>query len=246
VAVGDRTIEMPVHILTPPGADSSTPVLIASGGIDTWKMDLHPMLVALSLGLNASVVGFEHPGVGELTDVPLTPSGADLVDQVVAFARTLTSGRVGHFGLSFGGYFSASTGLRGVVDAAIVLGGPVTTRSFGEENLRRLLFGMEDIFGNATGFDRKPSTAALAEIASQFPLDALLEESSSSPMLVINGDADIHVPPSDTSVFAGRSQTVTHLIPGGSHCGLNKLNELMPIVIGWGRQALTGISAPSL
>jgi esterase FrsA len=238
VRVGDASIDVPVHILTPPGTDNTTPVLIASGGIDTWKMDLHPMLVSLALGIGAIVVGFDHPGVGELTDTPLTPESVAVVDQLVAFARTLSAGRIGHFGLSFGGYFSAWSGLRGIVDAAIVLGGPVTQNSFSEENLRSLLFGMEDIFGNAVGFDHKPTTPEVISVASRFPLDSLLGGSDQAEMLVVNGDADIHVPPSDTLVFEGRDRTTTKLISGGSHCALNKLDELMPVLISWGRTAL--------
>ncbi|WP_158862265.1 alpha/beta hydrolase [Leifsonia sp. AG29] len=233
-------IDVPVHVLTPPDATDQTPVLIASGGIDTWKLDLHQMLIALSQASNARIVAFDHPGVGELTDTPLTPTSYKIVDQIVGYARTLTRGRVGHFGLSFGGYFSASSGLRGVVDAAIVLGGPVTLRSFGEQNLAGLLFGMEGILGNALGFDHAPSTAELTRAASGLALDDLLIEQNQSRMLVVNGDADVHVPPSDAHIFEGRDRTTVSLIRGAGHCAIDKMDELMPILTTWTRHALAG------
>jgi esterase FrsA len=234
----DQTVEVPVHILSPHGARPDTPVLIASGGIDTWKMDLHPLFVGLALGANLRVVSFEHAGVGELTNTPMTPDSREIVDGLIAFARTLTTGRVGHFGLSFGGYFAASTGLRGVADAAIVVGGPVSSASFGPEHASKLMYGMDDIFGNAVGFHAKPDPDTLIEVSCTFALDELLRTDHNCPMLVINGDADIHVPVEDTRIFEGRRRSRVVIIPGGSHCALNKTDQVVPILIDWATRAL--------
>jgi esterase FrsA len=152
----EAVVEVPVHVLSPADAGADTPVLIASGGIDTWKMDLHPMWEALALGAKVRIVAFEHAGVGELTHIPMAPDTQEIICGLLDFARTLTTGKVGHFGLSFGGYFSAQTGLRGDADAAVVLGGPVTSATFGPEHAKNLLFGMADIVGNAVGFTAKP------------------------------------------------------------------------------------------
>ena len=39
VAGQSDEVQVPVHILSHPEADASRPVLIGSGGVDTWKMD---------------------------------------------------------------------------------------------------------------------------------------------------------------------------------------------------------------
>jgi esterase FrsA len=226
-------VEVPVHVLSEPGASDDTPVLIASGGIDTWKMDLHPMWLALVLGAGVRVVAFDHPGVGELTHIPMSPGTAEIVDGLISFARTLTRGKVGHFGLSFGGYFAARSGLRQLVDAAVVLGGPVSSASFGAENARKLLFGMNHIFGNAVGFSAIPTIEQIIEVSESFAMDDLLTKGTNSPTLVINGDADVHVPVADVTIFEGRPTTHVHLIPGGTHCAMNKLDQLLPILTTW-------------
>jgi esterase FrsA len=89
----------------------------------------------------------------------MTPETTEIVDGLVRFARTLTTGKVGHLGISRGGYFSAHSGLTQVVDAAVVVGGPITSE-FSSDNLGRLLHGMKDIFGNAAGFTSPPPTSS--------------------------------------------------------------------------------------
>jgi esterase FrsA len=94
-------VEVPVHILSAPDATKDTPVLVVTGGVDTWKMDLHKMWVFYALNAKVRVVAADHPGTGELTHVPMTADSTDVIDQVVAFARTLTTGKVGQLGMSF-------------------------------------------------------------------------------------------------------------------------------------------------
>jgi alpha-beta hydrolase superfamily lysophospholipase len=58
--------------------------------------------------------------------------------------------------------------------------------------------------------------------------DELLATQDNCPMLVINGDADVHVQIADTKVFNGRPNTQAEVIPGGSHCAVNKLDQIKP------------------
>jgi esterase FrsA len=230
-------VEVPVHVLNGRDATDATPVLLASGGIDGWKMDLHELWVSHVLAAEVRVVAFDIPGTGELSHLPLTHDSTEVVAGLVAFARTLTTGKVGHLGLSFGGYFAAHSGLSRLVDAAVVVGGPVSS-SFGSERLPALMYGMRDIFGNACGFTAIPTDDELASAAAAFPLDDLLATDTNSSMLVINGDADVHVPISDTKVFENRPDTDVQLIPGGSHCAVNKLDELLAATNTWLTTAL--------
>ena len=225
-------VEVPLHILAEPDATESTPVLVVTGGIDTWKMDLHQMWVAYALNAHVRVVACDIPGTGELTHVPLTADSTAIIDQVVAFAHTLTTGRVGQLGMSFGGYFSAQSGLTGIVDAAVVVGGPVLN-AFTADNVDRLIYGMRDIFANALGFTCVPTNEEVADIAKTFQMGDLLDRSTNCPMLVINGDQDAHIPLADTQLFEGRLDTEVEIVAGGTHCAANKLEHVITTNFQW-------------
>jgi esterase FrsA len=163
----------------------------------------------------------------------MKPDTTQIVDGLIGFARTRTKGKIGHIGWSFGGYFSAATGLQHKVDAAIVIGGPTSSLTFSEHNARNLICGMDDIFGNAVGFHFKPDIAALVAALEPFALDDLPRTSANAPMLVINGDHDPYVPSGDTTIFDGHRDTTDVLIPEGTHCAFNKLDLVLPLVSEW-------------
>jgi esterase FrsA len=149
------TVSTPVHLFSVTGQYASAPVLIYTGGVDTYKMGLHAIYVTLAQRLGITILGFDISGTGEST-IPLSVKGDELVLGIVNEARKLGNGKVAHLGFSFGGNFSAMTGLSGAVDAAIVLGGPVD-KAWGKENAQNLPFGMPGIIGNDMGFDKEPS-----------------------------------------------------------------------------------------
>jgi len=224
------TTAAPVHLLTPFDLPADGPVVIASGGVDTWKMDLHGLMVMLALGLRVRVLAFDIAGTGE-SSVPMTGSGgAEIVHGLVAHARTLGNGVVAHVGISMGGYYSARSGLAGEVDAAVVLGGPVEAAFAGAGPSQ---FGMDGIIGNALGFDQPPGPEELLARLAEFSLRPLLDQGGNAPMLVINGADDVHVPQHDTLVFQGRRDTAVELIPGTGHCAVTKLPEVFSTVLGW-------------
>jgi esterase FrsA len=154
----DARTSLPVHMLSAPTLSPSAPVLIASGGVDTWKMDFHLLFAVLALSTGAHVLAFDIPGTGE-AGVPLSRENTAIIDGLIGAARDLGNGRVAHFGLSMGGYFSAYSGLAGIVDAAVVLGGPVEA-AFAPD--RKWEFGMADIVGNAAGLDHQLTDGELA------------------------------------------------------------------------------------
>jgi esterase FrsA len=224
----DGTTDVTYHLLTPPGW--AGPVLMASGGVDTWKVDLHAFFENLALRTGMAVLAFDIPGTGE-SRVPMTATdGPEVIRGLVADARKIGDGYVAHLGLSMGGYFAARSGLAGEVDAAIVIGGPVE-RAF--DTSRTYVHGMRGIVGNAMGFDREPSDADLAPIWPAFDLRPLLDRDDNAPMLVINGADDVHVPQHDTLVFQGRRDTEVHLIPDAGHCATPKLSEAVRIMLAW-------------
>ncbi|MFJ6657123.1 alpha/beta hydrolase [Streptomyces sp. NPDC091377] len=236
------TVRVPVHVLAAPGLPDDAPVTLASGGVDTWKMDLHALFVALALRTGTRIMAFDLPGTGETSDIPMTHDGGnEVVEGLIAEARAVGNGQVAHLGLSMGGHYSARTGLAGTVDAAIDLGGPVETaftpgRSFA--------FGMEGIVGNALGLDELPSPDRMGARFSAFDLRPLLDQDINAPMLVINGADDVHVPQHDTLVFEGRRDTRVHLLPDTGHCAVTKMPEVMALTCDWLQRTL-GIDGAS-
>ncbi|MFD8320416.1 alpha/beta hydrolase [Kitasatospora purpeofusca] len=222
---------VPVHLMAAPGLPADAPVVLASGGVDSWKTDLHGMWEQLALTLPARLLLFDLAGTGETAHLPMTPDGgAEVIAGLVAFARTIGNGKVGHFGISMGGYYSARTGLTGAVDASVVLGGPVE-RSFAPG--RGFAFGMDGIVGNALGFDALPGTAEREAAFAAFDLRALLDLDANGPMLVVNGTEDVHVPVEDTLVFEGRRETAVVLIPDTGHCAISRFGEAMAVITPW-------------
>ncbi|HTQ16846.1 alpha/beta hydrolase [Mycobacterium sp.] len=225
------TVEVPVHVYSADGDYASRPVLIASGGVDTWKMDIHPWWVGFTMGAGVTTLAFDHPGTGE-TAVPLDGHADEVIRGIADYARTLGNGRVGHFGVSFGGNFSAMSGLAGIVDAAVDLGGPVD-HAFDAENVQRLPYGMHDIVGNAMHWDHSPTLDELSTGLAQLRRRDLLAQQRNSAMLVINGADDYFIPQSDTLVFQGRPNTEVHLIEDTGHVAMSKAPEVVPKIIAW-------------
>jgi esterase FrsA len=237
VPYGGADVEVPVHLYSATGDYPSSPVLLMSAGVDTWKMDVHGMLLAAAQQSGATVIAFDMPGTGEIAHVPLNAAADEVVLGLVAAARGIGNGRLGYIAFSFGGNFSAMTGLRGAVDAAVNDGGPVKD-SFTSEHLGQLPYGMFDIVGNAIGFNAKPTLDELLAAAAQLSRAALLEQPDNSPMLVVNGADDYFVPQSDTLVFQGRPHTEVHLIDGTGHVCVSKLDTVLPMMLAWLRQQL--------
>ena len=124
------------------------------------------------------------------------------------------------------------SGLSGIVDAAVDLGGPVVG-AFEAKNVRKLPYGMHDILGNAMHWDHSPTLEELRAGLEQLNRHELLAQRRNSAMLVINGADDYFVPQSDTLIFQGRPNTEVHLIEGTGHCAMSKAPEVVPQIIAW-------------
>jgi esterase FrsA len=223
--------DVAVHLYSADGKYAERPVLIASGGVDTWKMDIHPWWVGLTQGAALTTLAFDHPGTGE-TAIPLDEHADEVIRGLADYARTLGNGKVAHFGVSFGGNFAAMSGLSAIVDAAVDLGGPVVG-AFEVENVQKLPFGMHDILGNAMHWDHSPTLEELRAGLAQLNRQQLLAQRRNSAMLVINGADDYFVPQSDTLIFRGRPNTEVHLIEGTGHCAMSKAPEVLPKIVAW-------------
>lgn len=224
-------IEVPVHLYSVDGDYPARPVLLAHGGVDTFKMDFHPFCLGFTMNAGLTTLAIDMPGTGE-SPVPLDSSADEMISGIVGFARSIGDGRVAHFGMSFGGNFSAMSGLTGLVDASVNLGGPVRD-AFSAANAAKLPYGMRDIVGNAMHFDRVPVQAELVDGMAHLSREGLLSRESNSPMLVINGADDYFVPRTDTLVFEGRPDTEVHLLDGTGHCAMSRAHEVLPMIKRW-------------
>jgi esterase FrsA len=236
------TVDVPVHLYSVNSDYAALPVLMASGGVDTWKMDIHPWCVGFTANAGVSTLAFDHPGTGE-SPVPLDRHADEVIRGIALYARKIGDGRVAHFGASFGGNFSAMSGLTSAVDAAVDLGGPVAD-SFQPEHLKDLPYGMHDILGNAMHVDRSPTLDELTEGLGDLSRRDLLQRQGNAAMLVINGADDYFIPQSDTLVFGGRPNTEVHLIEGTGHVAMSKAPEVVPLMIGWIRKQFTDTVTP--
>ncbi|WP_047491445.1 alpha/beta fold hydrolase [Terriglobus sp. TAA 43] len=225
------TTTVPAHFYSATGQYGHQPILLFNGGVDTWKMDSHGIFIALAQHLPVTVMAFDQPGTGE-TDVPLSAAADEVVLGLVAEARRIGNGKLAHFGMSFGANYSAMTGLLKVVDASIILGGPVD-HAFAPEALQKLPYGMQDIIANDMGFDRQPSEAEFMAAADKLARRDLLARPDNAPLLVINGADDYFVPQADTLLFENRKDCEVHLIPGTGHCAFSKLPEVMSLIAHW-------------
>jgi esterase FrsA len=227
-----QLVPVHVHQFTPDATPTDqAPVVIASGGVDTWKEDLHKIWSAIASFTNMTVLAFDIAGTGEST-VPMSPAGgAQIIEGLVAEARAIGDGRVAHVGISMGGYFTARAALSGLVDAAVILGGPVRAAFAKPADANSNMGG---IIGNALGLAAPPSREELAARWQEFSLTTLIETTAATtPTLVVNGADDPLVPQEDSLLFEGRPNTTVVLVPDSGHCASNKLDEVVPQIIGW-------------
>jgi esterase FrsA len=213
--------------------------LMLSGGVDTWKIELHRLATILVRATGLAVVAIDMPGTGE-SEVTLAP-GSDriLTTALEAASDDLGTSRTGFFGISFGGHWAAKLALQGAVGAAVDLGGPVAA-SFEREGVDRLPHGMSGIVANAAGFDRVPAVAEITELLREFSLRPFLGRAGGSPLLVVNGAADPYVPPSDATDFESRPEATVWLVRDAEHCASDRIRRVMPAIIGWLARELVG------
>lgn len=212
----------------------SDQMLLLCGGVDTWKVELHRMALALALGSGLTVAAVDMPGTGE-SQVPLArDSDVVLAGALRRLAQRTRCAETAVLGLSFGGHWAAKLALNGQVDAAIEIGGPVGASGSAVDVLG-LPGGMAGIIGNALGMDALPDRAEAARFSLEFSLrrQGLLSSPSPAPLLAINGSNDPYVPLRDTTEFADRPRAQVWLVPGAGHCAAERLPKVLGPAVAW-------------
>jgi esterase FrsA len=211
-------------------------LVVLSGGVDTWKVELHRLSVTIARATGLQVAALDMPGTGE-SKLALTP-GADAVLAAVIrrLAERVGSDGTAFFGVSFGGHWAAKLALLGEVDAAIDLGGPVGA---GEStvDVANLPNGMTGIVAHALGLDRLPTDEEAQALVDGFSLrrQGLLDGdgATSAHLLAVNGEHDLYIPPEDTTVFRSQPKATVWVVKGAGHCAAERIRLVIPPALAW-------------
>ncbi|MEU8951197.1 alpha/beta hydrolase [Streptomyces sp. NPDC048489] len=230
---------LPVHEFTRRGRRRPG-VLVMSGGVDTWKIEIHRMAVMTARATGLKVVTVDMAGTGE-NPLPLTPHSDLQLHSLVALMREENPGEpVLYFGLSFGGHWAVKLALQGAVDAAVDIGGPTGAADVPTDPLA-MPYGMAGIVGNAMGLHGMPSAQEASDLLDGFSLrrQGLLVADGGAPLLAANGDHDQYVPLADTTELASRRHSTVWIVRDATHCATERFR---PLLVGsWGRvRARTG------
>ncbi|WP_052745345.1 alpha/beta fold hydrolase [Streptomyces sp. WM6386] len=238
VPLDGARVSLPVHLMARrrrrrPGT------LVLSGGVDTWKVELHRMAMATALATGLLVVCVDMPGTGEAPG-PLTPDADRLLAGLVSELRRWRPGApVACLGLSFGGHWAVKLALRGVVDAAIDIGGPTGAAEPEEPvDVLALPYGMPGILANALGLDGMPEAREIDALLAGFSLrrQGLLDPAptdSAVPLLAVNGAHDHFVPRGDTARLADLPGTTVWIVPRATHCAAEHIRPLLAATWTW-------------
>jgi esterase FrsA len=234
VTYRSRQLALPVHRYPAPRARAT---LLLTGGVDTWKVELHRMATALQQLGELDVVVFDMPGTGEC-DVALAPDAdvvyAQVADAVRAHERP--DGPIGVMGISFGGLWAAKLALRRQIDFAVDVGGPVGAQHPAPRRPLALPNGMTGIVAHALRLDGLPAPDEVPELLDGFSLAGqglLGPDRRPAPLLVLNGTDDVYVPTADSTVFEQYPQAEVHLFPGAGHCAAERITDVVGRAIAW-------------
>ena len=221
------------HIFNPRRASNAA--ICLSAGVDTQKMEIHRLALALAVGGNFTVAVIDMPGTGE-SKIPLAPDADAIYAGVIDHLRSFYgASKVGVVALSFGGMWAAKLSMLGAVDAAVDIGGPVCASPLDGVFISRLPNGMPGIIANAMGLSEVPSVTEFDHLLSGFmdEMRPLLARRQSSSLLVFNGDADPYIPRQEIEVFRDFPNADVWMFKNATHCAPEILPRAIPSVVGW-------------
>lgn len=243
IQVNYRGSKIPVVVhLFERGRRKSTPLVCLTGGVDTLKMELHRLAIALAIFGGFRVAVMDMPGTGEST-VSLQPD-ADVIYRGVIEELKSDHSKTAIIGISFGGHWAAKLALSGGIDAAVDIGGPIGFASADAAFLTSLPNGMTGIVANAMGLDHMPSNEEATFLLSSFSLreQGLLDQSPHCRLLVVNGNKDPYISIADTLGFVNARNTSVWLVKDASHCAAEHFGRIFLSTIAWLRVELHGRS----
>ena len=217
-------------------AAQKPPVVLFSGGVDTWKSDFDPVVEAL-LRQGLAVMSLDMPGTGE-SQWPLAPDSGRVFARAIEHLKTrqdIDGNRVGLLMISFGGYFAVRLALTNpAVKAAVNVGGPIVV-SFTPEHIRNVPEVMLKTIAHAMHEDVDLSLEDMTRKAQAFSLATLLRTPPRRPSLVsINGDQDHLVPIEDLYIISKLGVVQEEWVyKDDGHCAAANIMNWAPRVATW-------------
>ena len=227
---------LPVYLRLPVGVNQP-PVVIVTGGVDTWKCQVDQSADAM-LAAGLAVITMDMPGTGE-NPWALSPEAAGAFDAVIEWLKhyqKVDGGRIAVYLRSFAGYFAVDLAFSNPnILAAVNVGGPVHL-SFEDGNLERLPPYM---IATVRAAMRIPADRELGEIASEarelsLVRRGVLAHKQLAPLLTINGSRDELVPIEDAKFLTTQGvKQELWIYEGDRHAATDTAHENIPRAASW-------------
>jgi pimeloyl-ACP methyl ester carboxylesterase len=234
-----------IGYLRVPQSDRPPPVVVLTGGVDTWKSDVEAQAKAM-LAEGMAAFSFDMPGTGE-SAWRLSADGERVYSRVLEYLKTrpdLDGERMAVYLQSFAGYYAVKLALLDPnVKAAVNIGGPIHL-SFTLEHAKSVHEGMIKTIAHAMGEDLDLTLSEMIEKIEPFSLERqglLRPPARQAPLLSINGDQDTLVTIEDLYVIS-RSGIVQEewVYAGDRHCATDHASEHIPKAAAWIKAQLAG------
>jgi esterase FrsA len=229
------------YLRTP--ARARPPVVVVTGGVDTWKSDIDALIEPL-LAQGLAVFAMDIPGTGQ-SQWRLSPENDKVFSAVFDYLKTqpeLNADRLGLYEMSFGGYYAIRLALTHPdVDAAVNVGGPIAL-AFAESNVKKVPDVMVATISHAMGVEQDlPLEQRMAHVE-KFSLDRsgyLQDPRRTPPILSINGSEDKLVPIEDLYIITERGIKQDEWVyQGEGHCAIDVMDDWAGKAAVWMKEKL--------
>jgi len=236
------------YLLVPRG--EKPPVVVVTGGVDTWKSDVNQQVGAM-LAEDMAVFTFDMPGTGE-SQWPLEPDSDRVYSRVLQYLKTrpdLDGDNMGVYLQSFAGLYAVKLALVDPnVKAAVNVGGPIHL-AFTPEHIKVVPDFMTATIAHAMGEDPKAgfkTIVAKAEPMSLGKQELLKKPERQAALLSINGDQDPLVPIDDLYIISQSGiEQEEWVYEGDGHCASENLKEHGPKAAAWLKKHLSREEEPA-
>ena len=226
------------------------PVVVMSGGVDTWKSDISKQVGAM-LEEGLAVFALDMPGTGE-SQWPLEPNGDRVYSRAIEYLKTrpdVDGDNIGVYLVSFAGNFAVKLALVDPnIKAAVNVGGPIEL-AFTPEHIKIVPDVMVATIAHAMGEDPDAGFKAMVENAKPMALSAqglLKKPERQAALLSINGDQDPLVPIEDVYVISENGiEQDQWVYEGDGHCASENTKEHAPKAAAWLKMHLTAAEEPA-
>lgn len=216
-------------ILRKPLGVANPPVVVMCMGMDSAKEEMGTN-EAHFLNRGLATLAFDGPGQGEAEyDYPICPEYEKPVGAVIDYVETrddLDAGRIGNWGVSFGGYYAPRAAAYDKrIKACIGISGPFEFATLIRQ--RRLT----DVFVKRAHCETEEKAFAIAE---RIDMSAAAKHLT-CPLFLVGGELDTLTPPEHQEKLAAETSGPVELLilKGGNHCANNLRYKYSPQSADW-------------